>query len=127
MTRTNWKRQAEVECQAKLLLEGEVLALRREVEQLAQANERINQYTKSIGLGGNYTNLEDSVVWLLDCHRRLREFHAREQELFDQAYQKGMIAGRVCAIQNEFLSVDQLKQMTLGELAGFLMKDEGGY
>lgn len=63
--RVNWKRQAEVECQAKLRLEGEVGHLKREISEYRKFLAFVALRPGSGGSELNYSRLPSSLSFLL--------------------------------------------------------------
>lgn len=85
--------------------------------------ELLTEYAKEIGLENCFT-----LQNLIDSHRRLRDmskdYRENIQSYYLQAIENGKKLGYQTVLEQEYISVEKLKKMTLIEIVGYIEEDE---
>jgi len=86
---------------------------------VVEARRRLRAYAKELGL-----DHELSLESLIDSHRHLRSLntgHLKDwRATLDDARARGLAEGRQEALENEYISVERLKSMSVKDLCDFL-------
>jgi len=85
------------------------------------AEAKIEAYAKSIGLGGS--SVDFNVESLIKAHMNLRELNGSLIDLRQEAFDKGIEAGKHFAEVNLYFTVERLREMSLKELTLILSED----
>ena len=85
------------------------------------AEAKIDAYSKSIGLGGSSADF--NVESLIKAHMNLRELNGSLIDLRQEAFDKGIEAGKHFAEVNLYFTVERLREMSLKELTLILSED----
>lgn len=88
----------------------------------ALTNETIQDYAKTIGLGGPVADF--NVHTLIKCHKELRDIQEHMQDRFVEAYDHGIEAGKKFGLESNYVSVDQLRKMTMQEISDLITNQD---
>jgi len=85
--------------------------------------ESLEDYSKEIGLREAMT-----LDALIESHRHLRtlnlEFNDQWRKELTKGYERGCAEGKTLAMEQDFLSIDRLRTMTIGELSVLIVGPE---
>lgn len=87
--------------------------------------QKIEDYAASIGLRGPVADF--SVDVLIESHKKFRQQSQDLMALRQKAYEEGKQLGREFALENEFITVARIRELTVKELMALLEEESLPY